>query len=355
MLLIDAHLDLAFNALSLKRDLTMTVREGRIRDVEYSSAWKRFNGTLTTTLPELREHMPAIVCGTIFILPVSGASEFDGQAYSSPAQAYEHALAQLAWYQAMAAAGHIRLISTLDQFEAICQEQPPYGAPGLLLLMEGADGLRSPADLEHWHAAGLRWLGLAWRATRYSGGTHDPGGLTELGRELISEMNRLHVALDASHLAEASFWEALDLIETPVAASHSNCRALLEPDPGARFLSDEMIKAILQRDGVIGLAIYNRMLERGWDYDKPRPGLEVIRQHIEHICDLAGDTLHVALGSDFDGGFGVEGIPAGLDKWGDLRELGPFLQRHGWADQDIANVLGANWQRWLTRVLKSAE
>ncbi len=351
MLLIDAHLDLAYNAINLGRNLAASVGAGRLRAVEASPEWRDHAGTLTTTWPEIRAHAPAVVCGTIFILPAVAATTLEGAAYATPEEAREQAWAQVEWYRQMAAAGHCRLIASQAELEAICAEAPPYGPPGLVLLMEGADGLLDPAELGRWHAAGLRWLGPAWQGTRYCGGTGDPGPLTALGVELIVEMDRLGVALDVSHLAEESFWQALALFRGPVAASHSNCRALLGPAHADRFLSDEMIRAIVARDGVIGLALYNKMLVAGWDERKESVGLADLVRHIEHICALVGSTRHVAIGSDLDGGFGLEAIPAEIDRWGDLAKIGAALQAVGWPADDIANVLGANWRRWLGRAL----
>ncbi|MBA3470525.1 MAG: membrane dipeptidase [Herpetosiphonaceae bacterium] len=351
MLLIDAHLDLAYNAINLGRDLVATVTEGRLRAIETSAEWRDHAGTLTTTWPEIRTHAPAVVCGTIFILPEAASTSLEGAAYATPEEAREQAWAQVEWYGQMAAAGHCRLITSQAQLEAVCAEAPPYGPPGLVLLMEGADGLLAPDELGRWHAAGLRWLGPAWQGTRYCGGTMVPGPLTALGIELIGEMDRLAVALDVSHLAEESFWQALALFRGPVAASHANCRALLGPDQAQRFLSDAMIQAIVERDGVIGLALYNKMLVNPWDERKESVALADLVRHIEHVCALAGSTRHVAIGSDLDGGFGLEAIPAELNTWGDLAKIGDALQDAGWQPADIANVLGANWRRWLGRAL----
>ncbi len=346
-LLIDAHLDLAYNAIGLGRDLNVSVAAGRQRAAEQSAAWRRDNGTLTTTLPEIAAHMPTVVCGTIFIVPASAGTPFDQRAYSTPAEARAQALEQLRWYQDQVASGHLRLVASSSDLDAACAASS--GPPGLVLLMEGADGLVDPSELAEWHAAGLRWLGPAWQATRYSGGTGAPGPLTALGRELITAMNQLGVALDVSHLAEASFWEALELIETPVAASHANCRALSEPRD--RYLSDAMIKAVVERDGVIGIVPCNPMLVPQWDGVKASVGLDAVVRHIDHICTLAGSTRHVGLGSDFDGGFGSETIPAGLERWGDLPQIGAALASDGWSDADIRAVLGGNWRRWLAQAL----
>ncbi|MFD3165948.1 dipeptidase [Herpetosiphon sp. NSE202] len=350
MILVDAHLDLAYNAINLGRDLTQTVDVGRQRAAEHTPEWIAEAGTLTTTLPEIGLHQPSIVCGTIFILPADAQTTLDGVAYATPDEAHDQAWEQLNWYKQKCAAGHLHFIDNQQALEAV---QGGAGSlPGLVLLMEGADGLRTPAELIEWHAAGLRWLGPAWQATRYAGGTGQPGPFTAAGLELLGLMQELGVALDASHLAEESFWQALDRFNGPIAASHSNCRNLLaKAEHQDRYLSDAMIKAIIERDGVIGIALYNRMLRADWDGSKNHVNLEHVLAQIEHVCQLAGNSRHVALGSDLDGGFGVEMIPAEIDRWSDLPKIGQALAARGWQETDIANLMGQNWLRWFQTIL----
>lgn len=350
MILVDAHLDLAYNAINLGRDLTQTVDHGRQRAAEQTPEWIAEAGTLTTTLAEIGLHTPSIVCGTIFILPAEAQSTLDGVAYATPDEAHDQAWEQLNWYKQQCAAGYLHIIDNQQALQAI--QARNQSVPGLVLLMEGADGLRTPDELIEWYAAGLRWLGPAWQATRYAGGTGAPGPLTKLGLELLELMQTLGVALDASHLAEESFWQALEHFQGPISASHSNCRSLLAgANHQDRYLSDEMIKAIIERDGVIGIALYNRMLRADWDGSKNHVRLEHVVAQIEHICQLAGNTRHAAIGSDLDGGFGVEMIPAEIDRWSDLPKIGQALAERGWHENDIANVLGQNWSRWFQRIV----
>ena len=172
----------------------------------------------------------------------------------------------------------------------------------------------------------MRIIGPSWHATRYAGGTGAPGPLTDLGRELLGEMERLGMVLDISHLSEESFWEAIERFHGVVIASHSNCRALV---PGDRHLTDEMIRAIAERDGVIGTVMANPFLVADWgkeDHVVPVTLADVIR-HIDHICQVTGTTRHSAIGSDFDGGFGVESTPVEFDSVADLAKLADALSR----------------------------
>jgi membrane dipeptidase len=196
----------------------------------------------------------------------------------------------------------------------------------------------------------VRIVGTAWGGTRYSGGTNAPGPLTPDGRDLMAELDRQGIALDTSHMAEESFWQALRLFNGPVIASHSNCRRIVPTD---RQLTDEMIRAIVDRDGVVGVVLYNRFLDGTWPADgrKADVRLEAVVRHIDHICELARDARHVGIGSDMDGGFGVEGIPAELDSSADLPLIGQALVSAGWSTAEAQGVLGGNWLRWLETTL----
>jgi membrane dipeptidase len=217
--------------------------------------------------------------------------------------------------------------------------------------MEGADPLITPQEAKNWFDEGVRIIAPAWRRTRYAGGTGAPGPLTADGRELMLEMERAGLILDVSHLADESFSEALDMFHGPALASHSNCRAYVPTD---RQLSDEMISALTKRDGVIGTALYNGFLRSDWRDEqgtKSQVTLFDVVKHIQHVCAIAGDSLHAAIGSDFDGGFGMESIPAELDTVADLQKIGGALKAAQLSDTDVENILGGNWLRLLRAAL----
>jgi membrane dipeptidase len=215
--------------------------------------------------------------------------------------------------------------------------------------MEGAEGVRSPSELEQWWEDGLRIIGPAWAGTRYCGGTHDPGPLTDDGRQLLEAMAGIGFSLDISHMDPLSALQALDLYAGPVIASHANVLALVPGFDSNRLLPDEVIRATLQRDGIIGVVPFCRFLKAGWRSGDPRDPvtLETVAAHIDTICQMAGDARHAALGSDFDGGYGVESAPAGIDTIADLQKLGPVLSAKGYNDEEVAAILGRNWLRHL--------
>jgi membrane dipeptidase len=345
-MLIDAHLDLAFNAVGLGADVRLPL--DRLRESPYGQAASARHETPTVALPALRSADVRVVFGTIFVQSPTNAFDMVGPTYSTAQQANEQGWAQLRYYHELAAQGEIGLVRNRAELERALAGDAPQ--PGLVLLMEGADPLRDIAELEQWHAHGLRILGPAWSGTRFSGGTRAPGPLTELGRALMPALRRYGIALDTSHLAEESFWEALRLYDGPVLASHANCRAIVPTD---RQLSDEMIRAIVARDGVIGVVPFNGFMIADWRLEQGKQAVTlaaVVRQ-IEHICALAGDTRHVGIGSDLDGGIGVEGTPAELDSVADLPRIGDALRERGWSEDDVAGVLGGNWARWLRATL----
>lgn len=327
MLIVDAHLDLAYNAVR-GRAVEQPARE-QISDE---------HGPATVGLPDLRAGGVDLVCATIFCWP----AEENEPGYRDPREAHAQLLDQLRWYQRMESAGEIAFVRDAAQL------QGAGALPRAILLLEGADPICGDADLQMLFDAGLRIVGLAWHRTRFAGGTRAPGPLTALGAELVPKLDRLGIIHDTSHLAEESFWQLLDLATGPVMASHSNCRCIVPTD---RQLSDEMIRALTARDGVIGINFYDKFLLPPEQHGKRRANLADLLPHIRHICDLAGDAAHVGLGTDMDGGFGPEQIPVEIQTSADLGRLGDALSAGGFADADIAAILGGNWLRFFSRSL----
>ena len=345
--IVDAHEDIAFNSASSHRDFLKDIQS--IRQSEPSS--KDSGLTATISLPELQKGNVRLVFATLWVAPCgSEMVSSEEPCYSTPDEAYAQATSQLKYYLNLEKLGHIRIIRTRTQLRDHLSSENSRKV-GFVILMEGADPIRTPAEAEEWFSSGVRIVGPAWQRTRYSGGTKAPGPLSREGRELVKEMERVGLILDTSHMAEESFFEALDLFHGNVIASHSNCRVYTPTD---RQLSDEMIRALIDRDAVIGTVLYNKFLDPDWEKRgklKKDVNLATVAKHVNHICDLAGDRLHVGIGSDFDGGFGAEGIPYELDTVADLQKLGPSLTGFKFSEKDVANYLGRNWVRILDRAL----
>jgi membrane dipeptidase len=332
VLIVDAHLDLSYNALR-GRDVLRPAREQR-PDSE---------GIPSVGLPDLRAGGVGLVCATVFTMP-----SVDGKpGYHNPDEAHTEGLRHLDWYRRQIDAGEIRFVTTTTQIAALgsASENQPQHA---ILLLEGADPLRTPDDVAAWHAAGLRAVGLAWRNTRYAGGTGVPGPLSGEGVEMVKALDRFGIIHDASHLAEESFWQLLELSHGPLMASHSNCRTIVPTD---RQLSDEMIRAIIERGGVIGINFFDRFLLPPDEYGKRRANLADVIAHVKHICDLAGNANHVGLGTDMDGGLGRDEIPLQIETSADLPRVAYSLAATGLDDSDVAKVMGGNWISFFARSL----
>lgn len=351
MFIVDAHEDIASNVLRHGRDVRLPASEIRRRECDRVPQPRNPRTGLSDTamlgLPEHRRGGVGLVFATIFVPP--------GEQEAVTADGW----AQLRYYHELAAQADagVRLVRTRGELDGLLRDWHATPTPderpvGFTLLMEGADPLREPEDLEEWYREGLRLLGLAWRQTRYAGGTRAPGPLTGRGRALLAEMERLGVVLDTSHLAEESFWQALELFSGTVIASHANCRAFVPTD---RQLSDDMIRAIAARDGVIGTVLANDFLVHGWTRDAPPVTLADVVRHIDHICQLTGSARHCGIGSDFDGGFGVESTPHELDSVADLGALAGALAATGYSEDDVAGILGGNWLRLLERALPAGD
>ncbi len=371
--IVDAHLDIAYDALAWNRDLSRSAQETRRIEQETDSPAIKGNGTCSIGLPDWLEGGVGIVFGTLFESPHTGGMSVGPLVYRNAEEAHALAMQQLDWYHDWAKREpRVRVIGAKQDLEQVIRDwrlevgdsaaapnlQSPIPNPspqvGIVPLMEGADPIRQPKELQQWVDRGLRAVGLAWTGTRYSGGTGAPGGLTDLGRELIAEIARLNVILDVSHMAQQALAETLDTFEGEcLIASHSNPQHFL---PTERHLPDAAIKAIGKRDGVMGVVMANGFLVDGWwqkpEHRKEDVTVEDVANVIDYVCQLTGSHAHVGIGSDFDGGFGVEAIPAEFDSSRDLWKIGEALAKRGYTDDSIAQIMGGNWIRILRKTLK---
>lgn len=350
MLIFDCHLDLSMNALEWNRDLTRPIKE--IRQREHGQTDKRDRAKGTVSLPEMRRSGIGLCVATQIARFVAPGSKLPG--WHSPEIAWAQTQGQLAWYRAMEEAGEMVQIvdrQGLDRHVALWSVDPPPDAPiGYILSLEGADSIRTPGHLEQAYAQGLRALGPAhYGPGRYAPGTHATGGLTPAGVELLKEMERLNIILDATHLCDDAFWQAIDRYHGPIWASHSNCRELVPHD---RQFTDEQLKVLIERGAVIGGVLDAWMMISGWERFKTLPQdlnlkLERLVDHMDHICQLAGNARHIGIGSDLDGGYGTEQTPLDLDTIADLARLGDMLAARGYLPSDIELVMHGNWVRFL--------
>ncbi|MBC7892893.1 MAG: membrane dipeptidase [Sphingobacteriaceae bacterium] len=355
-LLIDAHLDLALNALEWNRDLSSPVAQ--LREAERGMSDKIDRGRGTVSLPELRRGGVGLVVATQIARFNETPNQFPGAGFNSPAQAWAVTQAQRAWYEAMVDLGEMTQITDLDSLEnhlshwrdeRVSGEKKPIG---YILSLEGADSLIDLSYLEKAHGYGLRAIGPAhYGPGRYASGTGLSGPLTPAGRDLLREMDRLGMILDVTHLTDEGFDEALDLFKGPIWASHHNCRALV---PHQRQLSDEQILRLAERGAVIGGCLDAWMLTPGFTQRKSNPvdfgvTLATLIDHFDHICQLTGNARHIAIGSDLDGTFGTEQSPTDLDTIADLQNLSGLLEKRGYSPEDVEGIFSGNWLRFLRK------
>lgn len=362
-IILDAHLDIAYNVIRNGRVFTQSVYAQRRREAALSPAQiRQLEGVITVALPEALLGRVGIAFGTLFVSP-AGNHDFGDAAisYNTPREAYDQALKQLDVYQRLADDGLIQLIRSRAELTAVLDTWRPGSEfadhrLGIVISMEGADPILEPRQFEEWYARGVRAVGPAWAGTRYSGGVvgsiFQPGPLTSLGRELLEVMSHFGALLDLSHMTDEAFSEALDLYDGPIIASHSSPRKFYD---NPRSLSDDMLRSLAERDGVVGIPLYNRFLQPDWRSGKGGKASVTLIGNvipaIDHICQITGSAQHVGIGTDLDGGFGWEAIPAEFDTITDLNLIGPALRARGYAADDVAAVLHGNFLRMLRRSL----
>ena len=361
-IIIDAHEDLAYNMLTFGRDYRRSVSE--TRRLEENTPTIAQTGQTLLGWPEYQKGRVAVVFGTIFILPQAHSSgTWDYLAYSSFAEAKKLIWQQIDLYAQLEESNprHFEMVRSQQDFHRILNswEQNTLNGleashpVGIVLLMEGAEGLQDVDDLEDLWKAGVRVIGPVWAGTRFCGGSYHPGEFTAEGFGLLKRMAEIGFTLDLSHMTGKSVLQALAFYQGPVIASHANARALLVGDASERHLTDEAIRLLCERDGVIGVLPYNKFLRPGWEPEDGREGilLDLLVDHIDHICQIAGDMYHVGIGSDFDGGFGKNQVPDGVDSIADLQKIVPLLERRGYSSSDVEAILNGNWRRYLERTL----
>lgn len=355
-LIIDAHLDLAMNAIEWNRDLSMSLEDIRLKELNMQDKPDRGKGTVC--LPELRKGKVGFVVATQLARVNPFNSALSG--WNSPAQAWAMTQAQLAWYREMERQGEMIQIVDRKGLDAhlrlwndtsIADDKKPIG---YMLSLEGADSLVAPDYLYQAHAYGLRALGLShFGPGRYADGTKTAGRIHPEGLELMKIMGELGMILDVTHLTEEGFDQAMDYYEGPVWASHHNVRKIV---PNQRQLGDEQIKQLIERDAVIGgmldcWAMDIRFIDTVSDPWQLDIRLEMLIDHWDHICQIAGNSLHIGIGSDLDGIFGTEQSPWDMDSIADLQKFEYLLSKRGYSEEDIDNIFHGNWLRFLREAL----
>jgi membrane dipeptidase len=362
-LLFDAHLDLSWNALSFDRDLTEPIEEINSRERGMTDSKARGNATIS--LGEMRRGRMAVCLATMLahargdLRPIEGHKRISLE-FRSPAAAFAIAQGQLAYYQLLEAEGHVAILRTADELRAhwhqwesdntaCADRRPPIG---MILAMEGADPIVTPSQVERWFRDGLRVVGpVHYGHNQYASGTGESGPLTGQGVELLRELDRSNFILDTTHLSDPSFFQALDVFTGSVIASHQNCRALVS---GQRQFSDEQLRLLIQRDAVVGACFDNWMIVPGWKTGQtPRSDatLDRIADHVDYICQMAGNHRHVGIGTDLDGGYGSEQSPIEIETVADVQKFAAILERRGYTSAAMNDIFYGNWLRFFSEHL----
>ena len=372
MWIFDAHLDLALNGVDWNRDLRQSVDDIRAQETALQMTEKgRRNNTLS--FPELRIAQVPVCLTTLLARQEQSIDHSFG--WTSPQTCYAMAHAHLAYYRAMERAGYIRMLRTKEDLRSHWQQYThsdsnPHGSHrtsaskaviqdrvplGFILTMEGADPVLTPDTIYEFHQAGLRALGLTHYGTnRYGGGTRSEVGLSLDALELIKHCQELGITIDVTHLSDVAFWQVIERFDGPIHASHQNARAICD---WQRQFSDDQIKAVIERGGVLGVALDIIMMQNGYvrGLSKNEATLEQAVDQICHVRDLAhGSIANVGIGTDLDGGYGCEQTPADLNKYRDVHKLAPLMQSRGFSDEEIQAVFYGNWLRFFEEVLPSA-
>ncbi len=349
MLLFDAHLDLAYNAVEWNRNLELSIAE--IRSSE-SAMTELGRGTGTVSLPEMRRGQLGLCLATMFARLRQMAPAPYGCATAEAC--YAVGSGHQAYYRAMERRGLMRSITTrgaLMDHVASWNANPQQAPLGYLLSMECADMVLDPDHIFEWYDRGLRAIGLThYGVNRYGGGTNADVGLKPEAKTLLRNIEQLKLPLDLTHLSDPAFDDAVNWFGGRILASHQNARKFAN---WQRQFTDAQIQVVIDRDGVLGMSLDAIMLQDGFvrGAAKPTVTLERVADNIDHICQLAGNARNVGIGSDLDGGYGTEQTPADLNTIADLQKLPDILARRGYATADIQGLMHGNWIRFFNETL----
>ena len=359
-ILIDAHEDIAYAALTFSRDYTKSA--ATIRQTEQFTEIPDWNGQAMLGVPEWQKANVGIIFSTLFVMPKKYQSgNWERVGYKNFDEAKILTQQQIDFYQRLEDhhPDKFNIIRNQAQFSTHWENlQNPANKTnpiGLIFLMEGTEGLKHPKEIEEWYYKGVKIVGLAWSGGKYCGGMYEPGGLSHDGKLLLDIMLDLGMGLDLAHMSEQSAFEALDHFDGQVICSHANSKSLLNGYGGDRHLSDHLISRIAERGGVMGVMPYNKFLIPDWSKSSPRNKvtLEHYANHIDHICQITGNVEHAAIGTDFDGGFGFPAVPDELNTIADLPLLSNVLAARGYNEDEINSIFALNWKRVLDRIFSN--
>ena len=359
-ILIDGHEDIAYAAITFNRDYSKSAAD--IRLAEQFTEIPQWNGQAMLGYTDWQKANVGIVFSTLFVMHKKyQQGDWEKMVYKNNQEARSLLQQQLDYYSRLEDDFPDKFVLLRDnlQYEnhwKMLKNDPQSSYPiGLVLLMEGAEGLAHPQEIEDWYQRGVKIVGLAWAGGKYCGGTYESGGLTKDGKLLLEMMLDLGMGVDIAHMSEQAVYQTLDLYDGPVLCSHANSKSLLNGQGGDRHLTDPVIRRVSERDGVMGVVPYNRFLLANWtkSFARDKVTLEHYVNQIDHICQVTGSVRHVAIGTDFDGGFGYPAVPLELKTIGDLPQVDAILAARGYNQDEIDAIFALNWKRILDRIFST--
>lgn len=356
-ILIDAHEDIAYAAITFNRDYSKSADD--IRRSEKFTEIPQRNGQAMLGYADWQKANVGIIFSTLFVMHKKYQQEdWEKVVYKNAQEAQSLLQLQMDYYSRLEdnfpdkfvlLRNNLQFQNHWKMLETNSESSYPIG---LILLMEGADGLNHPREIEDWYQKGLKIVGLAWAGGKYSGGMYESGGLTTKGKLLLEMMLDLNMGVDIAHMTEQAVYQTLDIYDGPVICSHANSKSLLNGLGGDRHLTDAIIRRVAERDGVMGVVPYNRFLLANWtkSFARDKVTLEDYVNQIDHICQVTGSARHVAFGTDFDGGFGYPAVPIELNTIADLPLVDTILTTRGYNQDEIDAIFALNWKRMLDRI-----
>ncbi len=350
MIIVDAQQNIAFNAQQLGRDYVKWAWNQRQSDSRGDAP------PATTSLYDNLLGRVAIVFGSLQVAAESSPhlKAWQPFSYRSADDARQLALWQLDYYRRLADENDsIQLVLTQQDLSAVLESWDPdksigQRVQGIVVLMKGAAAIREPQQCEEWLEYGLRIVAPAWQKNRYTDGYE--GDLTLTGYELLEVMAGFNLLLDISGLSERASADAIERYGGPIFASHANPRRFHD---SPRCLADSLIHRLAERDGVMGIMVYNRFLRKDWHRSDPQR--RVTMSHwvdaVDYVCQLTGVVDHVGLGSNIDGGYAYSSLPDQIDTASDLWLLRKALLERGFSADDVRAILGGNMLRKLRESL----
>jgi membrane dipeptidase len=361
---VDAHEDLAWNMLTFGRDYTLSSQQIRTREKDTNAPI--VNGDTMLGWADYQSANVGLIFSTLYAAPIRiKEGDWDTQTYKNQQEAHDLYHKQLDAYAKLVDLHHeqFRSIRSKEDLRKLMEDRSNLTEAttsnevvlpiGLVTLMEGADAIRHPEELPEWVERGVYLIGPARQSTAYCGGTSEPGPLTKAGFRLLAQMEDCGCSLDLSHMDEKSVWQALDAFSGRVMASHASPEALLSDRRSNRFLSDDIIRALAERDGVMGLVPYNLFLDAAWQRGDEKNLVAIHRfiEQIDYVCQLLGSARFTGIGTDFDGGYGWQSTPRELNSIADMPIILPLLEEKGYSEQDLHLIFGMNWIRFLQEAL----